>query len=73
MIVDFLGKEIRVGDLVVWPGRKGSSLWMNSGKVIALETVEDNWTGEESIKLTALNKNDRPVILTELNRVVVVC
>ena len=31
---DFLGKEIEVGDVVVYPSRGGSSMWMNKGVVV---------------------------------------
>lgn len=30
---DFLGREIRAGSRIVWPGRQGSSLWMSVGVV----------------------------------------
>ncbi len=31
---DMLGNEIAVGDMVVYPGRQSSSLWMNYGRVV---------------------------------------
>jgi hypothetical protein len=34
MIVDFLGREIRVGDTVVYPCRSGSTMWLTNGEVI---------------------------------------
>lgn len=35
---DMLGNEIAVGDMVAYPGRQSSSLWMNYGRVV--ECVE---------------------------------
>ena len=34
---DFLNNDINVGDTIVYPGRQGSSLWMNKAKVIGIE------------------------------------
>ena len=31
---DFLGREIQRGDIIVYPNRKSSSLWMNKARVI---------------------------------------
>lgn len=33
---DFFGNVIKVGDCIVYPGRQGSSMWMNVGTVIAI-------------------------------------
>jgi hypothetical protein len=33
---DYLGNDFKVGDLVIWPNRKGSSMWMNKGHVTAI-------------------------------------
>jgi hypothetical protein len=32
-ILDCIGQEISVGDIVAYPGRSGSDLWMNLGVV----------------------------------------
>lgn len=45
---DFLGREIQVGDMVVYPGRQSSSLWMNSAKV---EGFKQDEHGKQSIKV----------------------
>ncbi len=34
---DFMGREIQVGDTVVWPSRYSSSMWMSSGKVLGFD------------------------------------
>lgn len=33
VVTDFLGNEVKVGSEIVYPGRKGSNLWMNYGIV----------------------------------------
>lgn len=33
---DFLGKEFQVGQRIVYPGRASSSLWMNTGTIVAI-------------------------------------
>lgn len=38
MITDMLGKEIAVGSIVAYPGRKSSSLWLTVARVEAIET-----------------------------------
>ena len=39
---DMLGNEIAVGDMVVYPGRQSSSLWMNYGRVVECAEGELN-------------------------------
>jgi hypothetical protein len=45
--VDMLGRKIEVDDEVVWPQRKGSSMWMLHGRVEMIENVvpdrETSW------------------------------
>jgi hypothetical protein len=33
---DFLGRELKVGQRIVYPGRGGSSLWMNQGHITGI-------------------------------------
>jgi len=33
---DYFDNEIREGDIIAYPGRGGSSLWMNHGRVIEI-------------------------------------
>lgn len=37
---DFMGKVIRVKDLIVYPVRQGSNLWMNQAVVIKIESSD---------------------------------
>lgn len=34
---DYVGTQISVGDIVVYPSRRGSSLWMNRAQVLAFD------------------------------------
>jgi len=42
-VYDFLGNLIKEGDQIVWPNRRGSSMWMNRGWVrhIGYETAKN--------------------------------
>jgi hypothetical protein len=33
-VKDFMGRVIRPGDTIVYPGRRSSSLWLNKAKVV---------------------------------------
>jgi len=59
---DFLGREIKAGDLVVYPVRRGSSMWMSRMTVLSTEGG----------KLAGNNPEGRRVSLTSLGNVVVV-
>ena len=59
---DFLGREIKAGDLVVYPVRRGSSMWMSK------MTVDSTEGG----KLRGSNPEGRLVQLSNLSNVVVV-
>lgn len=41
---DFLGREITRGKHIVYPGRRGSSLWVNLGQVLEV-TDRSTWNG----------------------------
>jgi hypothetical protein len=34
---DFLGNEIQIGDTIVYPGRQGSTMWMNIAEVVGID------------------------------------
>ena len=34
MVKDMLGRNIKKGDYIAYPGRRSSSLWLNYGKVV---------------------------------------
>jgi hypothetical protein len=61
-VKDFLGREIKAGDLVVYPVRRGSSMWMSRMTVLSTEGG----------KLAGNNPEGRRVALTNLDNVVVV-
>jgi hypothetical protein len=42
--VDYFGNDIKVGDLVVYPNRSGSSMWMNHGTVKAIGMRPDDYS-----------------------------
>lgn len=48
---DFLGRIILVKDKVVYPSRRGSSMYMNYAEVIAIEKVHTEWSGKTVISL----------------------
>ena len=41
-VTDYLGKEIKPGQTIVYPGRKGSALWIAKGTVrdVSIATLE---------------------------------
>jgi hypothetical protein len=44
IVNDVLGKRIKVGDYVVYPGRRSSSLWITLGHVLEI-AVRPTWSG----------------------------
>lgn len=42
---DTIGREIEVGDRIVYPGRQGGGLWMNEGVVVAKTVSKNNGYG----------------------------
>jgi hypothetical protein len=73
-MIDFLGREIKVGDTIVYPGRRGSSMWLNRAVV---KTTQEGYSkyayGPQSGLITAEREgNSRPVQITNPDRVVVV-
>lgn len=56
---DCIGNEVRVGDVITYPGRSGSSLWMNFGKVTKITKVkEDSFYNREYTLVQVL----RPIL-----------
>jgi len=71
LVKDFLGKEIKPGDTIVYPGRHGSSLWMKQAIVEEIIMVPD-WRNHPTPTLRVLNpKNKKRTTLTRLDRVTV--
>jgi hypothetical protein len=58
---DCLARPVKVGDLITYPGRRGSSMWINHGRVV--EIVEcKNWYDS---RLNAKVKIERSKVLSE--------
>ena len=79
-VVDSLGNEFYDGALIMYPGRRGSSLWMSYAVVERIVPVV-NWRGEQSfvLKVSVVSKNWsgtvvglRKTTLRVLNRVTIV-
>ena len=62
MVHDFRGIEILVGDVIAYPGRKGSNLWISFGRVTFVY---------ESGELSVHTSNDKDVTLLRSDRVAV--
>jgi len=39
--IDFLGREIHLGDVVVYPRRNGSSIWLGKANVVNIQATAD--------------------------------
>jgi stress-induced morphogen len=50
---DLLGNEIKIGDMVAYPGRKSSSMWVSVGKVVEVCRGE---LYDDSLHRTTWNK-----------------
>lgn len=62
---DFLNQTFAVGDTVVYPGRRGSSLWMNRATVIDIRANSIRVQRVNDNVIKTLNRVDRVVIVTE--------
>lgn len=65
--MDFLGREIRVGDVCTYPVRRGSNMWLNR---VVIQRISHDPRGEP--KLSGLKQDGYPVSVTSLDRVVIV-
>lgn len=43
VLLDWLGTEIIRGSLIIYPGRVGSSMWLNLGEVVEVKKVPHRW------------------------------
>ena len=59
---DFMGREIMAGNIIVYPVRRGSAMWMNK---LNVQHVEDD-------KIVGYNNLGRRITITNLQNVVVV-
>lgn len=78
---DFRGREIKVGSLIAYPGRVGSSCWITVARVLSFGTREGwSYTGkktEPTITVQIVKSSDsyqkpRKSTIYALNRVLVV-
>lgn len=66
---DFMGRIIRIGDEIVYPGRQGASMWLNyaivtdvySNGTIKVNRIPDHWLSGE--KTTFISRLDRVVVV----------
>ena len=72
--LDFLGREIKVGDFVVYPGRRGSDMWLVKSHVISVEKrtydlCREGWAlkvQHPSGAIRMMTNIDRVVVVTSL-------
>lgn len=64
---DFLDREIRVGDICVYPVRKGSSMWIN--RVTVQRITRDPAGG---FKVHGMKGDGYPVVVTSMDRLTIV-
>lgn len=59
---DMTGREIKVGDRIVYPGRCSSNLWMNIARVYAIEEKESYSWGQNRripiVKVQTIKSSD---------------
>jgi hypothetical protein len=74
-VKDFMGRVIRPGDTIVYPGRRSSSLWLNKAKVVEVSernlfvNVETNRFDADKGEWVAVTRRSR---IEAIERVVVV-
>lgn len=68
---DFFGTDLRAGDIIAYPGRYGSSLWVNVAKVLSVNAesavvlkAQRNYSDEfVGTRRTTLSRTNRAVVL----------
>ena len=66
--IDCFEKELNIGDTVAYPVRKGSSMWINSGKIINI--FEYMYYRQKMYGLTLLKPSGKKVTIHRVNRVI---
>ena len=64
---DMFGREVRVGDICVYPVRRGSQMWMN--RVSVMKISHDP---RGAPKLSGQKQDGYPVTVTSLERVAII-
>lgn len=67
MVKDFRNIDITPGDTVVYPGRHGSSVWMNCGRVLSVQEA----THAEPASIRVRRDSGRAVTVSSLKNVCV--
>ena len=68
--LDFLGHEIKAGDTIVYPGRRGSRMWMVKSRVTMVSPPVV--PGKDDGVLRVQHPNGSLRLVTNVQRVVVV-
>jgi hypothetical protein len=62
---DFLGREIKAGDTIAYPVRRGSAMWMNKLLITqALPTAVRGWNSEG--RLITVRNLSNAIVVTDL-------
>ena len=69
-VEDILGRELKVGDTIAYPRRSGSSMWMTTGVITAIEEFRDRWTKTMHPMLKVMKKSGRKTHVTSVDRVI---
>lgn len=78
VVLDYFGIEIEIGDTIVYPGRQGSSLWMNHMVVTGITGEQDIYRKDLfNARVTGKSRRgvdgpERTSTLAEVDRVVIV-
>lgn len=69
---DFIGRAIAAGNTVVYPVRRGASMWLN--KLVVTQVGEDgvDVNGKPRYHITGFNSDGRRITVKNLNNCVVV-
>lgn len=62
-VYDFRGLEIRIGDLIAYPRRSGSAMWMQHGTVTGILTSDELDIRNEDGKDVRILRSDRVAVL----------
>jgi len=70
MPIDFLGQPIKAGDLVCYPVRRGSNMWLNKLRIHTIQVIQT--IKEPIFKLIGTNDTGRQVSVEKTDRVIVI-
>lgn len=69
-VEDMMGNELKVGDTIAYPGRSGSSLWMTTSVIIAIDEYEDYWTKRKMPLLRVVKPSGKKTQVYSIERVI---